>query len=233
MTFELETIIKSKFFNELTFEEILALSEYCSNEAEFNVLKEMFTASDLYQEENTHLDPAVKDKLDVLFNATYSEKNKQVSPILQFKRYKRPIFYLAAASVIFLVAFLFLRFNSNEPNKLAETPKQKKDIAPKNNTKENKNNAPIPIFKEKEKTQVATIDMPKTINADKKFVPAPYGDDMMLVIQDDDIQGNGTYAFTEPSEKEEVETSDMEYRSVAARPINAMPEMLDVLFAAY
>ncbi len=146
MTFELETIIKSKFFNELTFEEILALSEYCSNEVEFNVLKEMFTASDLHQEDNTHLDPAVKEKLDVLFNATYSEKNKQVSPILQFKRYKRPIFYLAAASVIFLVAFLFLRFNSNEPNKLAEDPKQKKDIAPKNNMKEYKNNSPIPIF---------------------------------------------------------------------------------------
>ena len=51
MTFELETIIKSKFYNELTFEEILALSDYCSNEVEFNVLKEMFTAQDLYQEE--------------------------------------------------------------------------------------------------------------------------------------------------------------------------------------
>ena len=232
MTFELETIIKSKFYNELTFEEILALSDYCSNEVEFNVLKEMFTASDLHLEENTQVDSAVKEKLDVLFNATYSEKNKQISPILQFKRYKRPIFYLAAASVIFLVAFLFLRFNSNEPNKLAETPKQKKEIAPKNNTKENKNNAPITIFKEEEKTLVATIDLPKTTNEDKKFVSAP-SVDMMLAIQDDDIQGNGTYAFTEPSEKEEVETSDMEYRSVAARPINAMPEMLDVLFAAY
>ena len=230
MTTELETIIKSKFFDELTFEEISALSDYCSNEAEFNVLKEMFTASDLYQEENTQIDSAVKEKLDLLFNATYS--NKKVSPILQFKRYKRPIFYLAAASVIFLVAFLFLRFNSNEPNKLAETPKQKKEIAPNNNTKENKNNAPIPIFKEEEKTLVATIDLPKTINEDKKFVSAP-SVDMMLAIQDDDIQGNGTYAFTEPSEKEEVETSDMEYISVAARPINAMPEMLDVLFAAY
>ena len=232
MTFELETIIKSKFYNELTFEEILALSDYCSNEVEFNVLKEMFTASDLHLEENTQVDSAVKEKLDVLFNATYSDKNKQVTPILQFKRYKRPVFYLAAASVIFLVAFLFLRFNSNEPNKLAETPKQKKEIAPKNNTKENKNNAPIPIFKEEEKTLVATIDLPKTINEDKKFVSAP-SVDMMLAIQDDAIQGNGTYAFTEPSEKEEVETSDMEYRSVAARPINAMPEMLDVLFAAY
>ena len=233
MTFELETIIKSKFFNELTFEEILALSDYCSNEVEFNVLKEMFTASDLHLEENTQVDSAVKEKLDVLFNATYSDKNKQVTPILQFKRYKRPVFYLAAASVIFLVAFLFLRFNSNEPTKLAEDPKQKKDIAPKNNTKENKNNAPIPIFKEEEKTQVATIDLPKDINADTKFVPAPYEYDMMLAIQDDAIQGNGTYAFTESSEKEEVERSDMEYRSVTTSQINAMPEMLDVLFAAY
>ena len=232
MTFELETIIKSKFFNELTFEEILALSDYCSNEVEFNVLKEMFTAQDLYQEKNTQIDSAVKEKLDVLFNATYSEKNKQVPPILQFKRYKRPVLYLAAASIIFLVAFLFLRFNSNEPNKLAETPKQKKEIAPKSNTKENKNATPIRIFKEEEKTQVATIDLPKTSNADTKIVPAPF-EDMMLAIQDDDIQGKGTYAFTEPSEKEEVETSDMEYRSVAARTINAMPEMLDVLFAAY
>ena len=230
MTTELETIIKSKFFDELTFEEISALSDYCSNEAEFNVLKEMFTASDLYQEENTQIDSAVKEKLDLLFNATYS--NKKVSPILQFKRYKRPIFYLAAASVIFLVSFLFLRFNSNEPNLLAETPKQKKENTPKNNTKENKNDTPIPIFKEEEKTQVATIDLPKTINEDKKFVSAP-SVDMMLAIQDDAIQGNGTYAFTESSEKEEVERSDMEYRSVAARPINAMPEMLDVLFAAY
>ena len=133
MTTELETIIKSKFFDELTFEELSALSEYCSNEAEFNVLKEMFTSSDLYQQENTQVDSAVKEKLDLLFNATYSEKNKQVTPILQFIRYKRPIFYLAAASVIFLVSFLFLRFNSNEPNKLAETPKQKKDITPKSN----------------------------------------------------------------------------------------------------
>ncbi len=232
MTFELETIIKSKFFNELTFEEILALSEYCSNEVEFNVLKEMFTASDLYQEDNTHLVPAVKDKLDVLFNATYSEKNKQESPILQFKRYKRPIFYLAAASVIFLVAFLFLRFNSNEPNKLAETPKQKKDIAPKNNTKENKNNAPIPIFKEEEKTQVATIDLPKTVNEDRKYEPTP-SDDMLLAIQDDANQGNVTLAFAESSAKEEGERSDKENRSLTASQINAMPEMLDVLFAAY
>ena len=232
MTFELETIIKSKFFNELTFEEILALSEYCSNEAEFNVLKEMFTASDLYLEENTQVDSAVKEKLDVLFNATYSEKNKQVSPILQFKRYKRPIFYLAAASVIFLVAFLFLRFNSNDPNKLAETPKQKKEITPKNNTKENKNNAPIPIFKEEEKTQVATIDLPKTVNEDRKYEPTP-SDDMLLAIQDDANQGNGTFAFGESSAKEEGERLDMENRSLAAQPINAMPEMLDVLFAAY
>ena len=232
MTFELETIIKSKFYNELTFEEILALSEYCSNEVEFNVLKEMFTAQDLYQEKNTQIDSAVKEKLDVLFNSTYSEKNKQVPPILQFKRYKRPVLYLAAASVIFLVAFLFLRFNSNEPNKLAETQKQKKEIAPKNNTKENKNNAPITIFKEEEKTLVATIDLPKTSNADTKFVPAP-SEDMMFAIQDDDSKGNGTFAFAESSEKDEEERSDMEYRSVTTSQINAMPEMLDVLFAAY
>ena len=232
MTTELETIIKSKFFDELTFEEISALSEYCSNEGEFNVLKEMFTASDLYLEENTQVDSAVKEKLDVLFNATYSEKNKQVSPILQFKRYKRPIFYLAAASVIFLVAFLFLRFNSNDPNKLAETPKQKKEITPKNNTKENKNNAPIPIFKEEEKTQVATVDLPKTINEDRKSEPTP-SDDIMLAIQDDANQGNGTLAFAESSAKEEDERNDMEYRSLTASQINAMPEILEVLFAAY
>jgi len=232
MTTELETIIKSKFFDELTFEEISALSEYCSNEGEFNVLKEMFTASDLYLEENTQVDSAVKEKLDVLFNATYSEKNKQVSPILQFKRYKRPIFYLAAASVIFLVSFLFLRFNSNDPNKLAETPKQKKEITPKNNTKENKNNAPIPIFKEEEKTLVATIDLPKTVNEDRKYEPTP-SDDMLLAIQDDANQGNGTFAFGESSVKEEDERSDMGYRSLTASQINAMPEMLEVLFAAY
>ena len=232
MTTELETIIKSKFFDELTFEEISALSEYCSNEGEFNVLKEMFTASDLYLEENTQVDSAVKEKLDVLFNATYSEKNKQVSPILQFKRYKRPIFYLAAASVIFLVSFLFLRFNSNDPNKLAETPKQKKEITPKNNTKENKNNAPIPIFKEEEKTLVATIDLPKTVNEDRKYEPTP-SDDMLLAIQDDANQGNGTFAFGESSVKEEDERSDMRYRSLTASQINAMPEMLEVLFAAY
>jgi hypothetical protein len=232
MTTELETIIKSKFFDELTFEEISALSEYCSNEGEFNVLKEMFTASDLYLEENTQVDSAVKEKLDVLFNATYSEKNKQVSPILQFKRYKRPIFYLAAASVIFLVSFLFLRFNSNDPNKLAETPKQKKEITPKNNTKENKNNAPIPIFKEEEKTQVATVDLPKTVNEDRKYVPTP-SDDMLLAIQDDANQGNGTFAFGESSEKEGRYRSDMEFRSLTASHINAMPEMLEVLFAAY
>ena len=232
MTTELETIIKSKFFDELTFEEISALSEYCSNEGEFNVLKEMFTASDLYLEENTQVDSAVKEKLDVLFNATYSEKNKQVSPILQFKRYKRPIFYLAAASVIFLVSFLFLRFNSNDPNKLAETPKQKKEITPKNNTKENKNNAPIPIFKEEEKTQVATIDLPKTVNEDRKYELTP-SDDMLLAIQDDANQGNGTLAFAESSAKEEDERNDMEYRSLTTSQINAMPEMLEVLFAAY
>ena len=232
MTTELETIIKSKYFDELTFEEISALSEYCSNEGEFNVLKEMFTASDLYLEENTQVDSAVKEKLDLLFNATYSEKNKQVSPILQFKRYKRPIFYLAAASVIFLVAFLFLRFNSNDPNKLAETPKQKKEITPKNNTKENKNNAPIPIFKEEEKTLVATIDLPKTVNEDRKYEPTP-SDDIMLAIQDDANQGNGTFAFAESSEKEERYRNDMEYRSLTTSQINAMPEMLEVLFAAY
>jgi hypothetical protein len=232
MTTELETIIKSKFFDELTFEEISALSEYCSNEGEFNVLKEMFTASDLYLEENTQVDSAVKEKLDVLFNATYSEKNKQVSPILKFKRYKRPIFYLAAASVIFLVSFLFLRFNSNDPSKLAETPKQKKEITPKSNTKENKNNTPIPIFKEDEKTQVATIDLPKTSYADTKYVTAP-SQDMMLAIQDDASQGNGTFAFTESTAKEEGERNDMENRSVTASQINAMPEMLDVIFAAY
>jgi len=232
MTTELETIIKSKFFDELTFEEISALSEYCSNEGEFNVLKEMFTASDLYLEENTPVDSAVKEKLDVLFNATYSEKNKQVSPILQFKRYKRPIFYLAAASVIFLVSFLFLRFNSNDPNKLAETPKQKKEITPKNNTKENKNNAPIPIFKEEEKTQVATVDLPKTINEDRKSEPTP-SVDMMLAIQDDANQGTGTFAFAESSVNEEGYRSDMEDRSLTASQINAMPEMLEVLFAAY
>ena len=232
MTTELETIIKSKFFDELTVEEISALSEYCSNEGEFNVLKEMFTASDLYLEENTQVDSAVKEKLDVLFNATYSKKNKQISPLLQFKRYKRPIFYLAAASVIFLVAFLFLRFNSNDPNLLAETPKQKKEITPKNTTKENKNNAPIPIFKEKEKTQVATIDLPKTVNEDRKYEPTP-SDDMMSAIQDDANQGNGTFAFGESSVKEEDERSDMGYRIRTVSQINAMPEMLDVLFAAY
>ena len=232
MTTEIETIIKSKFFDELTFEELSALSEYCSNEAEFNVLKEMFTSSDLYQQENTQVDSAVKEKLDLLFNATYSEKNKQVTPILQFIRYKRPIFYLAAASIIFLVAFLFLRFNSNEPSKLAETPNQKKEIAPKSNTKKNKNDAPIPVFKEEEKTQVATIDLPKTSNADTKIVPAP-SEDMMFAIQDDASKGNGTFAFAESSVKEEEERSDMGYRSVTASQINAMPEMLDVLFAAY
>ena len=139
---------------------------------------------------------------------------------------------MAAASVIFLVSFLFLRFNSNDPSKLAETPKQKKEITPKSNTKENKNNTPIPIFKEDEKTQVATIDLPKTIDADTKYVTAP-SQDMMLAIQDDASQGNGTFAFTESTAKEEGERNDMENRSVTASQINAMPEMLDVIFAAY
>ena len=127
---------------------------------------------------------------------------------------------------------MFLRFNSNEPSKLAETPKQKKEIAPNSNTKENKNATPIPIFKEEEKTQVATIDLPKTSNADRKYVPAP-SEDMMFAIQDDDSKGNGIFAFAESSEKDEEERSDMEYRSVTTSQINAMPEMLDVLFAAY
>ena len=74
--------------------------------------------------------------------------------------------------------------------------------------------------------------MPKTVNEDTKFVPAP-SEDMMFAIQDDDSKGNGTFAFAESSENDEEERSDMEYRSVTTSQINAMPEMLDVLFAAY
>ena len=75
-------------------------------------------------------------------------------------------------------------------------------------------------------------DLPKTSNADTKIVPAP-SEDMMFAIQDDDSKGNGIFAFAESSEKDEEERSDMEYRSVTTSQINAMPEMLDVLFAAY
>ena len=72
MDAQLENCIKTKRYDELTTTELSVLSIYFTNEAEFNLLKDIYTSPDLDNQTASHPDLSVKAKLDNLFDVINS-----------------------------------------------------------------------------------------------------------------------------------------------------------------
>ena len=118
MDTQLENCIKSKSYGELTSSESAALSIYCTNEDEFNLLKEIYNSTDLQDDVNAMPNGSVKMKLDRLFEENYAVTLDGRSTVQAKRFYQKPLYYLAAASVVLAVSLLFIDFNSTKITKV-------------------------------------------------------------------------------------------------------------------
>ncbi len=128
---EIENIIKSKRFLELSENERELIREWASSEDEFNQLKSVFVATDVFKNEQIkQLNPTIKQRLDVRFKEKYDKQrlvwyNKlwlflwpEDANIL-----KKPLLQLAAVGLIVLLATPFLFQNNSSQKRLAVNDK--------------------------------------------------------------------------------------------------------------
>ena len=235
MDTQLENCIKSKSYGELTSSESAALSIYCTNEDEFNLLKEIYNSTDLQDDVNAMPNGSVKMKLDRLFEENYAVALDGRSTVQAKRFYQKPLYYLAAASVVLAVSLLFIDFNSTKITKV--------------NT-----GRTIPVKKEKGKEIKAIVPEDKTLLA-KNIIPkrAPrvlsnekvplMTSDLEEVIAYEDINQIASFSFQSDAEgtndSDDAVQADFNDELTKERadrnssPLLEIPEMLEVLFAAY
>ena len=233
MDTQLENCIKSKSYAELTSAESAGLSIYCTNEDEFNLLKEIYNSIDLQENVSSMPNHSVKIKLDQLFEENYAVTLNGRSTINTKHFYQKPLYYLAAASVVLAVSLLFIDFNSTQITKV-------------------KTGRTIPVKKEKVKEIKAIVPEDKTLLA-KNIIPkrAPrvlsnekvplMTSDLEEVIAYEDVNEITSFSFQagyEGTYDDDV-VADFEGEITKERadrnssPLLEIPEMLEVLFTAY
>jgi hypothetical protein len=107
---ELMTLVQSKSYDQLTAVELEQLSDWCSNEEEFEQLKYLYKGLEKsnLQQENETVSASVKESLDQIFQEQFSvgkHSNKQRYYIL-----KRP--YLQLAAMVVLIVLCYPLFNT-------------------------------------------------------------------------------------------------------------------------
>lgn len=233
MDAQLENCIKSKSYGELTSAESAALSIYCTNEDEFNLLKEIYNSTDLQDDVNVMPNESVKMKLDRLFEENYAASLDGRSTVQAKRFYQKPLYYLAAASVVLAVSLLFIDFNSTQITQVKtgrtipvkkEKVKEIKAIVPEDKTLLAKNIIPKPaprVFKN-EKLPVLTPEIEEAI---------AYEDVNEITSFSFQSDNKGTYDDDVVADFDSEITKERADRN--SSPLLEIPEMLEVLFTAY
>ena len=233
MDTQLENCIKSKSYAELTSAESAGLSIYCTNEDEFNLLKEIYNSIDLQENVSSMPNHSVKIKLDQLFEENYAATLNGRSTINTKHFYQKPLYYLAAASVVLAVSLLFIDFNSTQITKVKtgrtipvkkEKGKEIKAIVPEDKTLLAKNIIlkPAPRVFKNEKLPVLTAEMEEVI---------AYEDVNEITSFSFQAGYKGTYDDDVVADFEGEITKERADRN--SSPLLEIPEMLEVLFTAY
>ena len=154
---ELVDIVLHKSFVELTSNERKELIEWCSNEDEFDQLKNVFLEVELLKKQQTEdVKPETKRSLDALFAQKHQGKGSIiwnsafVAAIYPKEKpiYKRPLFQVAAVCVLFFMAYPIISTNSelkdgismakNESSTTSESEKDTFNQAKVENTEKEK-----------------------------------------------------------------------------------------------
>ena len=233
MDAQLENCIKSKSYAELTSAESAGLSIYCTNEDEFNLLKEIYNSIDLQENFSSMPNHSVKIKLDQLFEENHAATLNGRSTINTKYFYQKPLYYLAAASVVLAISLLFIDFNSTQITQVKtgrtipvkkEKGKEIKAIVPEDKTLLAKNIIPKPAprkFKN-EKLPVLTAEMEEVI---------AYEDVNEITSFSFQAGYKGTYDDDFVADFDGEITKERADRN--SSPLLEIPEMLEVLFTAY
>ena len=235
MDAQLENCIKSKSYAELTSSESAALSIYCTNEEEFNLLKEIYNSTDLQDDVNAMPNQSVKMKLDRLFEENYAVTLDGRSTVQAKHFYQKPLYYLAAASVVLAVSLLFIDFNSTKITKVntgrtipvkKEKVKEIKAILPEDKTLLAKNIIlkPAPRVYKNEKLPVLTAEMEEVI---------AYEDVNEITSFSFQSDAEGTYDSDDAVQADFKDELTKERADKHSSPLLEIPEMLEVLFTAY
>lgn len=233
MDAQLENCIKSKSYGELTSAESAALSIYCTNEDEFNLLKEIYNSTDLQDVVDAKPNQSVKMKLDQLFEENYAATLDSRSAKKTKRFYQKPLYYLAAASVVLAVSLLFIDFNSTQISQVKtgrtipvkkEKVKEIKAIVPEDKTLLAKNIIPKPTPRvlKNEKLLVLTADIEEVI---------AYEDVNEITSFSFQSDNKGTYDDDVVADFDSDITKERADRN--SSPLLEIPEMLEVLFTAY
>ena len=235
MDAQLENCIKSKSYAELTSSESAALSIYCTNEDEFNLLKEIYNSTNIQDDVNAMPNQSVKMKLDRLFEENYAVTLDGRSTVQAKHFYQKPLYYLAAASVVLAVSLLFIDFNSTKITKVntgrtipvkKEKVKEIKAILPEDKTLLAKNIIlkPAPRVYKNEKLPVLTAEMEEVI---------AYEDVNEITSFSFQSDAEGTYDSDDAVQADFKDELTKERADKHSSPLLEIPEMLEVLFTAY
>lgn len=228
METNLEIIITTKCYNELSQSELAELAIYCSNEIEFNLLKDVYLSSANQDFSNRQPGSGVKIKLDELFADTYPEKTKnRIYPNSYF--FKGPFVYLAAASLIFLVSFLFFKYTSSDKTTITKSYKIKNKSNPLNKVKKDAILAEVPSHK---KVKLAVVAIPKKDDMISNKGALVIEESIKLAEVASFDQESSVFAFSIDKTREDA-LNDSKSKTALVSPIIGTPEMLTVLFAAY
>lgn len=149
MEADIEKLMSSKSFKELTTQEREEWQDLFTTEEEYDQMKSMFAGLEMIREEK--FEPAAKTKksLDDLFAETYGAEEKITAPTFWTKVFpqeksffQRPLVQIAAAVLLIVLAVPFLTQNKfeNSPvqvakNGMAEETKTETTIGPAGETK--------------------------------------------------------------------------------------------------
>ena len=133
---ELVDIVLNKSFVELTTNERTELLEWCSNEDEFDQMKNVFLEVELMKKQQTeNVRPETKRSLDALFDQKHGKGsiiwNSSVVTALYPKEkpiYKRPLFQIAAACILFFMAYPIIS-NKSELKEVSSIAKNEKSFS--------------------------------------------------------------------------------------------------------
>jgi hypothetical protein len=188
---EIENIIKSKRYLELNESNRELIKEWVSNEDEFNQLKSVFLATDVFKNEQvSELNPTVKQRLDVRFKEKYDKERlvwynklwvflwpEDVSFI------KKPLLQLAAVGMIVIMVTPFLLQNNTSQKRLAaiDTPLEEKsqEVLDKSESKKEDDQNIDESLREQEKV-IKTID-------DIEETKVPSSEEIMTDVMSPDI----------------------------------------------
>ncbi len=230
--FELKLLTK-RSYEELNNDEKNVISEWCSSEEEFQVLKSLFSVVESSRSE-VYEDAITKKRLDELFESKYKASNGFDWRSFLFPSgvifFRQPAFQLAFGIVLVFGVSLF--FVNQSPVQLAKNEVQKSQTK--------KSQSEIKKSKE-EKTELTVSETEPNTRMNERIAstsdcddiaPALVSEEKFVKLDQEIVDFEGDVSATVTSDYSVME-QDVDFRAKPIEPVSSNPSVLDLLYTTY